>query len=249
MIDPVAVAGSRGGIVIRIGGNAATPRGSNSTNIAIFDAICELVYHLTKSGNRAVIVPGGFGGHIFLDWARNVGCSDALMNEVGSSLIDISAYILADSFSRLLTPREVKCDPVVPKSHSELVALYRCNDVVFSGSSIKGAISSDSLSLLIGSALKLPVLSIKRANPFRDLPSYTEREFTSHTAEVNLADISTSIYNGTEQDGAGFHPALDSWSLRLLRRDDASLFVTDILSILGFSEVGRLENIIKVVNE
>lgn len=233
--------------MLRVGGNVLTPRGTVTANRSAIDAVSDLVAAAVQDGVSVTVLPGGVGGHLFLEWARSVGCPDAVMNDIGCSLIDIGAAILADYFARRLPSHGVSCPPRAARTYPDLVTLHNDYPVVVSGACVAGTTTSDSLALILGEARGVPVLSVKRSLPFSDMLEPVAGP--DCTARVRLQDISGQILSGDLVEKAGFHPSLDAWSLRLLRRPGVSLSITTLAALKEFSVTGDLSPVIKVRNE
>ncbi|MET7284844.1 hypothetical protein [Streptomyces sp. NPDC005573] len=244
MIHPIALASRTGGVVIRVGGNSITPRGAEGVDQEALRGVVSLVRNLAGFGLRVSVVTGGVGGNVFLDWARSVGCPDALMNEIGCSLIDLGSTIMADHLSRAL--EEGACCPRPARSIQDLRTLLDTYRVVVSSAGIAGATTSDSLSLLIGEALGNPVLSIKRNLPFRAISRDAGSKQEDHTCYVTVAEVEEEIKRSGITDRAGWHPSLDAWSLRILRRPSVSLRFTSNSSLTAYSSNGHLSEVMKV---
>ena len=86
---------------MRVGGNAVLPRETNRFDRRFLMGVAGIARTLSSEGRKLVVVPGGIGGQVFIDWARDAGCSEALQNRVGCKLIDLAAEILADALQRL----------------------------------------------------------------------------------------------------------------------------------------------------
>ncbi|MEV5976067.1 hypothetical protein [Streptomyces sp. NPDC052114] len=194
---------------------------------------------------KIALVTGGVGGNVFLDWARHVGCSDALMNDIGCSLIDIGASIMADHLARAIDSHP--CCPRPAKNIQDLRTLLQQYHTVVSSSRISGATTSDSLSLLMGDALGYPVLSIKRELPFRSSARNPSHVQDDHTCYVTVSDIEKEVTESGIIERAGWHPSLDAWSLRLIRRPSVKLHFTTIDSVLNFPLRKQLLEVMKVV--
>lgn len=247
MVRPWDVAAGAGGIVLRVGGNVLTPRTTSQVAHATVDALGDAVAKAAQDGLSVTVLPGGVGGHLFLEWARTVGCSDAIMNDIGCSLIDIGAAILADHLARKLGTYGVSCAPRSARTYPDVVALHDLYKVVVSGACIAGATTSDSLALLLGEALGVPVLSVKRTLPFEAISSTSNT--SDCTSQVKLRDIADRLMSEDLVERAGHHPPLDTWSLRLLRRPGVSLSITTPTALSRFNETGHLEPVLKVRNE
>lgn len=246
MIDPQEIIHNDNGLVIRLGGNSLTPRHQAAPDYELLTGLLQLVTYCASRDRHVTIVMGGAGGHLFIEWARKAGCSDASINSVGSALIDIGAHILADQFARNLAAESIACSPKPAKSIEELLTLRRLFSVVISGSGIRGAISSDSLALLISEAVRNPVLSIKQKLPFGSITSRPDEIPSDHTCYVTLSEMRRLIEDDANEARAGWHHSLDIWALQLLRRRDARLSFTDSTSIKNFPENLRLTEVLKV---
>jgi len=246
-IDPIDIVSGNTTIVLRPGGNAITPRGSLTPDYQTISSLLGLVQYLAKAGVKVVVVPGGVGGHVFADWARHVGCSDAFMNSVGCALIDLGAQILADQFSRKLAEADISCPPSAANNVQELLAYHRAYSVVVCQSGIRGAISSDSLALLVAGALRSPVLSIKRNVPFREIISALDPGRENSTHNVALSDIEHFVNSDDLVGSAGWHHSLDVWALRMLRRPGVALSFTSVKALKHFPESFRLDEVLRVI--
>lgn len=247
LIDPADIFQNAPGIVLRVGGNSLTPRGGFVADYAVLNGLLFLTQYCANAHIKVVIVPGGVGGHIFIEWARHVGSSDAVINAIGSSLIDLGAQILADYFSRKLTKVDTSSSPKVATSIEELLLLSSMFPVVVCGSGIRGAISSDSMALLVASSMEAPVLSIKRTLPFGGISTVTNPDTQGYTHRVSLNDIEELIANDDLVGSAGWHHSVDVWAVRMLRRPDASLSFTSADSLKQFPETMRLSEVLKVI--
>lgn len=246
MTNPLSLSCATGGLVIRMGGNVLTPRGSVAADRDALDGILHFVKSSAALGLDITLLPGGVGGNIFLEWGRQVECSDAIMNGVGCSLIDLGATIIADYFHRALDADGIPACAKPARGIDEIRTLHSAFRVVVSASGIAGAITSDSLSLLIGEALGHPILSIKRSLPFAQLAEQCSDISETHTCHIEVSDLArvSNEYDVIEQ--AGWHPALDTWSIRLLHRSSIDLFITTIDAILAYSDEGRLTPVMKI---
>lgn len=247
MVRPQDLAAETGGIVLRVGGNVLTPRSTSTVDLAAIDALGRAIWRVGRDGLAITVLPGGVGGHLFLEWARAGGCSDAVMNDIGCSLIDLGATILADHLARASRPYDVSCSPQPARTFTEVLALHDRYSVVVSGASVAGATTSDSLALLLGEALGRPVLSIKRQLPFGEIASVSEGH--DCTSQVRLRDVANVLLSESFVERAGFHPVLDMWSLRLLRRPGVSLSITTPDALASFADTGDLAPVLKVRNE
>jgi uridylate kinase len=235
-------------MVLRIGGNVLTPRGSEGFASASIGVITEFIKTVAKRSHQVVLLPGGAGGNVFIELARELGCADAVMNEVGCTLIDMTAIILADYLSRSLELDGIAACPKPASSIRDLKLLRRDYQVVVSSSSIPGATTTDSLSLLIGDAIECPVLSIKRNIPFADLPRVYGGDHHS-LACVRISNIEKSIASIGLLERSGWHPSLDAWSLRLLRRPTVHLYFTTLEGMQTYVETGLIDPLMKVVRD
>lgn len=247
MVQLWDIAAGTGGILLRVGGNVLTPRATTDVDEAALEAVGKIVCKLAQDGLSITVLPGGVGGNLFLEWARAAGCSDALMNDIGCSLINLGATILADQLARSMRSDGVSCAPRPARTYPDLLTLHDQYSVVVSGACIAGATSSDSLALLLGEALGVPVLSVKRSLPFE--PISTASNTPDCTSHVNLKDIARLLHSESHTERAGFHPSLDTWSLRLLRRPGVSLSITTSEALSRFMEIGHLTPVLKVRNE
>ena len=168
------------------------------------------------------------------------------MNGIGCSLMDLAAVIMADFLHRGLRDIGITCCPKSSGSIQELQVHLGEFQVAVIGSGVAGATTSDSLSLLIGEALGYPVLSVKRELPFRDVAVAALPDADDHTCRVTVAGAERAVHGSGLIERAGWHPSLDVWSLRLLRRPSVRLFFTSVGSLLDAAERGGLASVMKV---
>jgi uridylate kinase len=245
-IDPLDLLKDSPAIVIRIGGNSITPRGTTSPDYDLLDGLAELVAYCAEPPKSVIVVPGGVGGHLFIEWAREAASSEAFINSLGCALIDIAAQILADQLARVLGRRDIAVCPRPATTINDLLSILSTFSVAVCQSDIRGAISSDSLALLVADAVESPLLSIKRQLPFmsRALPAPSGcLEFTHH---IGLTDIEQLILADELVESAGWHHSLDTWALRLLRRPSMRLSFTTATSVREFRSGHKLTEVMKV---
>jgi hypothetical protein len=246
MIDPLAIIKEHDGLVIRIGGNSLTPRHSSEPDYDFLDALLRLVRHYINAERKVTIVVGGVGGHLFTEWARRLNCSDALLNSIGCALMDIGAQILSDFLSRNLSEDKSACCPKSINSIEEMMNYRTFYPAMVCGSGIQGAISSDSLAILVADALKNPILSIKRSIPFKEIILKPAGKSDYFTSFVTVQDVEQLIYNDGLMESAGWHHSLDTWSLRLLRRPTVELSITSVDAVKDFRHTSMLAEVMKI---
>ena len=244
-VNPADLSENFSGLVIRIGGNSITPRGSLTPDYEVLNGLLALTEYCATLGKTVIITCGAMGGHLFLQWARDVKCSDALVNELGCTLLDVGSQILADHFTRSLVPRNIACCPRPATSISDLLSLKSIFSVIMCGAAIRGAISSDSLAILVGEATGNPVLSVKRQLPFQ-ASARPSGGRVDCTTQVQLSAIQDLINGDSLLEGAGWHHSLDIWALRLLRRPRIQLSFTDAESVKRFPITKALAAVMKV---
>jgi uridylate kinase len=211
----------RDSMVVKLGGNAFVPRGQVSPGPSSLEGIITLLQGVANRGNKVVLVPGGIGGHFHIEWARSAGCSDALINTIGCQLIDLGSTILADCLSRQLLSNAVS--PIPARTWGELRHSLGIYDVVVCGHIAPGAITSDSLALMIAEGLGWPLLLIKHALPYAeesvDRPSNGIRS-VSATAILNRLDSAALVGK------PGWHGPIDGWALAKIQRGSGDVWIT-----------------------
>lgn len=201
-------------IVVKAGGNAIWPRGADTVDEPFMTAFVALLRHLVKDGTRVVLVPGGVGGQYLISWARRAGCSEAEMNHVGCTLIDMAALVLC-RYLRRYHDSSFRVCPAVGRSHAEIELYSESFDVLLSGVSLTGAITSDSLAALLAEHLRARLIIVKSRYPYE-----SECLETTEAGDRVISNRVLSEY--ITRDGipfqAGHHASLDYVSLRVIAR-------------------------------
>ena len=216
-------------IVVKAGGNAIWPRGAEAVDEQFMAALVAFVRQLISDGDRVVLVPGGVGGQYFIPWAREVGCSEAEMNHIGCTLINTAALIVRRYFSAHHGSAFRTC-PVVAQSLADVELHSESFDLVVSGASSPGAITSDSLAALIAEHLRARLVIIKSGYPYE-----AERMETTEGNHRVISNrrLSDYITRGGTPFRAGHHASLDYVSLRVVERanlETALLSAGDLLA-------------------
>lgn len=227
------------GVVVRLGGNALFERQSERPRTDVVEAAVELAASAYEEGIRTVILPGGIGGQVLIEWGRELRASEAVLGEVGRALINASAGILADYVSAGLTARKVPCSPVPALNRRDLTLGLEMSATVVSGCCLEGGITSDSLAVLIAEMLDFDVLSVKRTLPFKNLRT----PIVASQGEqywVAVPDLLRELAQTPTSERAGWHPSVDIWALRLLLRSSVRMFITTSDGFVASSTVDAL---------
>lgn len=205
--------------VIKIGGNALVPRTTGALDVGVVEGLGQWLLQRSEAGARSVVISGGLGGHLFLDWARDAGASDAIQNSVGSALLDISATVLRSHLGQLLG--DVVC-PRVPADIDALVMYTHNYPIVVAGAVAKGAITSDSQAALVAQSLRWRPIFIKRSLPFLH---HSRRNAPDACHEALWTEIADEVSISAEQSRPGWHPSLDVVCMNTFRRDKVRLTI------------------------
>jgi len=208
-------------IVIKAGGNAIWPRASNGIDLEFMECLFAFVRHTIHERNeKVVLLPGGVGGQHFIAWARESGCSEAEMNHVGCDLINLAATIISRYFLARSQSLFTTC-PVVALAIDDLDMYANSYDLILSGVSMTGGVSSDSLAALAAEHLKAKLIFIKNRYPYE---AEHEQFAHEHDNAISLRKISEYIGSKDRSFRAGCHASIDQVCLRVLER--AQLDVT-----------------------
>jgi uridylate kinase len=233
------------GVVVKVGGNVLMPRGAVRPDTTAVEGIASFVRHAQDGGNRkVVIVPGGFAGQIVVEWARELGASDLLLNDLGCTLIDVAARILADALSRRLSADGLSVSPEVAGSFETLGALCRHNVVTVAGVLGPGALTSDSLAIMIASALGWPIVLVKLGEPFQT--SGLKTAMSDGVPSLSASELLKVLSPQHGDMRPGNHPSLDIWALELLRRDKQTAYLTTRDGMVSLGGKRTLEPLIAV---
>lgn len=215
-------------IVVKAGGNAIWPRGAEAVDEQFISALVAFLRKLVSDGDRVVLVPGGVGGQYLISWARRAGCSEAEMNQVGCTLINTAALIVC-RYLRRHHDSDFRACPMVAHSLAEIELYSGSFDVITSGVSLTGAVTSDSLAALLAEHLRAKLLIIKSRYPY-------ESEHMETVEGGNRVISNRILSQYVTRDGipfhAGHHASLDYVCLRVLARanlDAALLSAGDLL--------------------
>jgi uridylate kinase len=174
------------------------------------------------------------GGQIYLEWGRKLGVSEAVLSDVGRRTIDITAEILAEVlWSRTSGWADAGRPRAAPaRSRAELLEYTATSRVVVMGCALEGAITSDSLAVLAAELLGFDVLSVKA----------TGLAALGNASHVDPAHLLAEALVANDVERAGWHPSIDIWALRLLKRSDVRL------SVIGVDDfvARRLESVVSV---
>lgn len=202
-------------LVLKIGGNVVQPRSTNLIDLLFIEKLFDYVDAiLVKRYKHIIILPGGIGGELFINWGRQAGCSEVELSAIGCSLINMSAAIL-NRISRLKLGHRLKVCPYVPLTLTELALSVDQFEVVICGCSIPGAITSDSLGALIAEHTNSDFAMVKNGPPFDgEVSFYTDQ--TSRT--ISLSKLISFYSSLAYTELAGRFPSIDYQCLRVIRR-------------------------------
>jgi uridylate kinase len=211
-------------VVVKAGGNVLYPRATNRVDREFLGALYLFLQgFLLQWYDRVVLVPGGIGGELFIKWGREEGCTEAELDQIGCSLIGMSAAILNRALLANCEEGKIVCPspPTDLGSLSRALAQYRLITV---GCAIPQALTSDSLAASIAEHASADLKLLKAARPFGG-----EESFYLNTDQkaISLSKL-IQFENSTERVArAGHHPSIDCFCLRIIRR--AKLNVTIVL--------------------
>ena len=202
-------------ITIKIGGNPVFPRDKDNIDIEFLNIFFEYCQYLCKQKDeKIIIIPGGIGGQVFIEWGQKVGCSEGELNEVGCVLINTSAKILSRMARNFIYSKEDVC-PYVALTASDLdtaICKYR---VILSGVSMQGAVTSDSLSALVAEHTKSKLFFIKNGRPYpKETSFYDDIDYKN----INFYKLSKFIIDHDKKMLAGCHPSIDYMCLKIMER-------------------------------
>jgi uridylate kinase len=217
-VDPVRT------VVLKAGGNVLNPRDSGLIDGDFLRTLLRFVeVHLLQSYERVVLVPGGIGCELFLQWGRLEGCTEPELDEIGCALINISASIINRAAISNLVDRSV-ISPTVPKTLDALSQALDKYRLTVAGCAIAHALTSDSLAASIAEHTSADLIFVKNSQPFNGELSFYQDETRS---VLKLERMMTYHSSMNEMERAGHHPSLDHLSLRIIRR--AHLFCRVLL--------------------
>lgn len=231
-------------LTIKIGGNTIWPRGSSNIDVVFLDRLFRYLKEAICPKEKVILVPGGVGGQVFINWGRESGCSEASLNEVGCHLINISAMILT-SFAKTRLAHASKVCPSVAGSPREIDQHLQIFDFVVAGCSVEGAVTSDSLAALIAEHTNSRLMIVKRNTPFHPGTSFYTSEDKSIMSLDKIIEHSMSI---SMAGRAGHNISIDPICLMILKRSKTP---TEILlkdSLLEW-ESGRILRSISIEAE
>ena len=227
-------------MVIKAGGNAIWPRAAAGIDQQFLTCLLALVQHLIKrEGETVVLVPGGVGGQFFISWAREAGCSDAEMNDVGCTLINTAAIILSRYFTKRSQDSFRTC-PVVAETLADLHIYSQSYEFVVAGVAVPGAVTSDSLAALIAEHFGAKLIILKSRYPYetehlefaRDGNRYiSNRAIAAHIARINAPFT------------AGHHASLDYVCLRVLERAGLEAQILSSADLAAWCDGGPLNKL------
>lgn len=207
-------------LVLKLGGNALMPRGMAIPDQDVLAHLSEYVGSRIEDRQRSVIVPGGVGGHLFIEWARRNECSDSLMNDVGCRLIDLSALILSEILHE--TTGKKSC-PQPARTLQELRTFTEQYPAVVSGATAQGAITSDSQAVLIAQALGWEPLLIKRELPFLDLAGSQPQAID--VVDLDIKRVRDEVFANAASSRPGWHPSIDPLALSIAERHQLPIWI------------------------
>jgi uridylate kinase len=201
-------------IVVKAGGNAIWPRTAAGIDRRFLESLLTFVRYLINQGETVVLVPGGVGGQHFINWARDAGCSDAEMNEVGCTLINAAALILSRYFMKRVGDAFRTC-PIVAANYADLQIYSNSHNLVVAGVALPGAVTSDSLAALAAEHLGAKLIIIKSSYPYEAQRLEFAREGKRY---ISTKAITAHITSNNTPFSAGYHASLDYVCLRVLER-------------------------------
>jgi uridylate kinase len=233
------------GVVLKVGGNVLMPRGTDRPDTTVVDGVAAFIRHAQEGrARKVVVVPGGFAGQIVIEWARELGAADLLLNDLGCTLIDAAARILTDALSRKLSLDGITVSASVARSFEQLTESTRESAVTVSGVLGPGGLTSDSLAIMIAGALNWPVVLVKQRTPFRELlPDDMSPEVLR---SIKASDVLEVVLQEYQEMRPGNHPSLDLWALQMLRRDRQNAYLTTREGMVALSDSRTLEPLIAV---
>jgi len=218
-------------MVLKAGGNVLYPR---STNYIDDDFIAALITymarHLLHRYERLILVPGGVGGELFINWGRRAGCTEPQLDEIGCSLINMSAAILKRTIRKALDDAVTVC-PIVPLTLDQLDQVVDQFQIIVAGCAIPHALTSDSLAASMAEHLGADLRIIKSAKPF------IEGEGVYLGSEQRILSLSGLLAFHTSlksTEVAGHHPSIDYLCLRILRRANLNAAIILKSDVVGW---------------
>lgn len=228
-------------IVLKAGGNVLYPRESDRVDHSFLLSLCQFVRALLlHTYDRVVLVPGGIGGELFINWGRQEGCTEPELDEIGCALIDMSALIISRALrSNLDSPGLVS--PTIPKTLASLSLALDSFRIIVAGCAIPHALTSDSLAASIAEHAGADLKLVKSSKPFGGECTFYE-DSTCQT--ISLAKLLAYHASLTETEKAGHYPSIDYLCLRIIRR--AKLSATIILknSVTDWKPGSEVEEIV-----
>lgn len=202
-------------IVIKAGGNTIWPRGSVHVDLLFVSALCIFLKKLAVEGhNKIVLIPGGVGGQFFIEWARTSGCSEADLNDIGCSLINTAALVMNRTLLGHASTSFKVC-PNLPRTFSDVVMYSESYDLVVSGVSLSGAVTSDSLAALMAESINANLIVVKSTFPYADHSNL----FHNKTADtISLPHLIDYIHREHAHGKAGHHASFDPLALLIMTR-------------------------------
>jgi len=204
----------KGGIVIKLGGHAFSPKPQVDKLANYRDVFLKL----KSDGNRLVIVAGGGAyARFFIQAARSLGSSEASCDELGIKISRINAELLILALGE-------EAYPTVPKSIEELKTAVSTGKIVVSGGMFP-AQSTDAVSAIAAELIHAEMLvkatdveGIYTSDPRKD-PKARKID------EISVNDLKRML-SGKDVE-AGEYELLDPQALKIIIRSKIPTVIID----------------------
>lgn len=202
-------------VVLKAGGNVIYPRETNRIDVSFLKLLWRFMeQQLLRIYDRVVLVPGGIGGELFIKWGREEGCTEPELDDIGCTLINMSALILNRALRAHFTQDHLVCS-TIPRTLESLTSALDNYRIVTAGCAIPHALTSDSLAASIAEHAKADLKLLKHSKPFGGEQSFYENDRADTISLSRLLEYHCSL---RAIEVAGHHPSIDYLCLRIIRR-------------------------------
>lgn len=201
-----------GAIAVKVSGRFIDP-----SNPAYVGELCRVIRELVEGGCRLAVVVGGGGlARRYIEAARRVGVSEALLDSIGIEASRLNALLVASGLGDLAYPS-------VPRSFEDFLRAWASGRVVVMGGLQPGQ-STSAVSALVAEAIGAKLLvNAASVDGVYDKDPRVHRD-ARRLEEVTVAEL-RRILSGQSKEAGGYE-LMDQVSLSVVERSGIRVVIT-----------------------